>query len=53
MLKELKDDHMANVLPKDKILTYHVNWNENGGNNVKTFSWKKYYFLLESSLLLL
>ena len=40
MLKELKDNLMTDVLPKDKILTYHVNWNERGGNNVEMFSWK-------------
>ena len=31
MLKELKEDQMVQKLPKDKILTYHVNWNEDGG----------------------
>ena len=33
MLNELKESQMKKALPKDKILTYHVNWNENGGTN--------------------
>ena len=34
MLQELKESQMEQKLSKDRIMTYHVKWNENGGMNI-------------------